>query len=170
MIKIYHKTATIKAEQFDGSKEMIDKYSIKKNATFELSDEPEEFQLPDEPEEFVTVPYEIETLEGYLKIDQGDWIATGVNDEHWPIADEVFKKEYAELPVIPDYAADWIEECKQENISIGDMLCSERRPEKIRDWMALTPGTYQFDYARYQKYQELIARAWLDGYQVEADK
>lgn len=72
--------------------------------------------------------------------------------------------------MIPDYAADWIEECKQENITLSDMLCSEKRPEQIRDWMALTPGTYQFDYARYQKYQELIARAWLDGYQVEEDK
>ena len=28
MIKIYRKTATIKAEQFDGSEEMADKYDI----------------------------------------------------------------------------------------------------------------------------------------------
>lgn len=28
MLKEYRKTATIKAEQFDGSKEMIEKYSI----------------------------------------------------------------------------------------------------------------------------------------------
>lgn len=149
MIKTYRKTATIKAEQFDGSNEMVNKYRI-------------------EYDEAYMVPFRIETLEGWTGIKVCDWIATGVNGNHLPIADEVFKKKYAELPVIPDYAADWIEECKQENISIGDMLCSERRPEKIRDWMALTPGTYQFDYARYQKYQELIARAWLDGYQVEA--
>lgn len=71
------------------------------------------------------------------------------------------------MPVIPKAVADWIEECKQKHISIGDMLCSERRPEQMRDWMALTPGTYQFDYARYQKYQELVARAWLYGYQLE---
>lgn len=151
MIKIYRKTTTIKAEQFDGSNEMADKYRIKYDEAFMGS-------------------FGIETLEGWIEIKACDWIATGVNGEHWLISDNVFRKTYDELPAIPDYAADWIEECKQENISLSDMLCSERRPEKIRDWMALTPGTYQFDYARYQKYQELVARAWLDGYQVEADK
>ena len=151
MIKIYRKTATIKAEQFDGSDEMIEKYNITP-------------PMPLDPD------YTINTLEGDMVIGVGDWVATGLNGEQWPISDDVFRKTYAELPAIPDYAADWIEECKQENISLGDMLCSERRPEQIRDWMALTPGTYQFDYARYQKYQELVARAWLDGYRVEADK
>lgn len=151
MIKTYRKTATIKAEQFDGSDKMVDRYELIDAGTILGTHHTELY------------------LTGSGKVDVGDWIATGVNGEHWPIADEVFKKTYAELPVIPDYAADWIEECKQENISLSDMLCSERRPEQIRDWMALTPGTYQFDYARYQKYQELIARAWLDGYQVEAD-
>lgn len=159
MIKTYRKIATISAEQFDGSDKQIKKYGIR----------------PPYPQEIGTITDEewrplLPTKEGLMTCHVGDWVATGVNGEHWPIYDDVFRKTYAELPAIPDYAADWIEECKQENISIGDMLCSERRPEQIRDWMALTPGTYQFDYARYQKYQELIARAWLDGYQVEADK
>lgn len=159
MIETYRKTTTIKAEQFDGSQKMIKKYGIEDSAESGYNDS-------DWEDEGLCIP----TKEGYLRIDNGDWIATGVNGEHWLISDNVFRKTYDELPAIPDYAADWIEECKQENISLGDMLCSERRPEQIRDWMALTLGTYQFDYARYQKCQELVARAWLDGYRVEAYK
>lgn len=149
MIKFYRKTATIKAEQFDGSDDMINKYHI-------------------EFDEAYVLPFRIETMEGWIGMAVGDWIATGINGEHWPIADDIFQKTHAELPVIPKAVADWIEESKQENISLSDMLCSERRPEKMRKWMmTFTPGTYQFDYAHYQKCQELIARAWLDGYQVE---
>lgn len=27
----------------------------------------------------------------------GDWVATGINGEHWPIADDIFKKTYVEV-------------------------------------------------------------------------
>lgn len=74
---------------------------------------------------------------------------------------------YAELPVVPQVVAEWIRKCKSDGASIGDMLCSENRPEQMRDWMALTPGTYIFDQQRYSKCQDLVARAWLDGYQIE---
>ncbi|KAF0343818.1 hypothetical protein GBO93_07150 [Pediococcus acidilactici] len=59
MLKEYHKTATIKAEQFDGSEEMMKEYGIQLNI--------------------------------------GDWIATGVNGEHWAIDGEIFKKTYEEV-------------------------------------------------------------------------
>lgn len=145
MIKVYRKTATIKAEQFDGTKQNADQLGLFKYRG----------------------SWYLETLEGSMLVTNGYWIATGVNVEHWPIADDVFKKTYAELPVIPKAVADWIEKCKHDGTSVGDMLCSERRPEKMRDWMALTPGTYEFNQRRYKEHQELVARAWLDGYTVE---
>lgn len=148
MIKTYRKTGTIQAEQFNGNDDMINKYHI-------------------EFDEAYVLPFRIETIKGWIGLAVGDWIETRGNGGHWPIADDVFRKTYAKLPVIPDYAADWIEECKQNNTTLSDMLCSEMRPERMHDWMASTPGTYQFDYAHYQKCQELVARAWLDGYQVE---
>jgi len=157
MIKIYRKTATIKAERFDGSAEMIDKYDI---INTQLASTAMGFEGA----------YFLPTLEGELRVNIGDWIATGVEDENWAIADDVFKQTYAELPVIPDYVSDWIQKCKNDGISVGDMLCSERRPEKMRDWMALTPGTYEFNQKRYKEYQELIARAWLDGFQTEEEE
>lgn len=157
MVKIYRKITAIQAEQFDGSQKMIKKYGIEDSAESGYNDS-------DWEDEGLCIP----TKEGYLRINNGDWVATGIDGEHWLISDEVFKKTYAELPVIPKFVADWIEECKQKHTPFSDMLCSERRPEQMRDWMASTPGTYQFDYARYQKYQELVARAWIDGYRVEA--
>lgn len=38
--------------------------------------------------------YRLKTLEGPMRLRNGDWIATGVNGEHWAIADDVFKKTY----------------------------------------------------------------------------
>ena len=151
MIKIYRKTVTIKAEQFDGSGETIKKYSITP-------------PMPLDPD------YTINTIEGDMVLGVGDWIATGINGEHWPIADDVFKRTYAELPVVPKEVADWIEKCKHDGTSVGGMLCYELQPEKVRDWIEHTPGTYDCNQRRYREHQELVARAWLDGYVVEEDK
>lgn len=147
MIKVYRKTGTIKAEQFDGSNEMMGKYNIAIGSGW-------------------VAPYRINTIEGWVGLQINSWIATGVNGEHWPITEEVFKKSYAELPVIPKAVADWIEKCKHDGTSVGDMLCYERQPEKVRDWIELTPGTYDFNQRRYAEHQDLVARAWLDGYTV----
>lgn len=89
MTKIYRKKGTIKAEQFDGSNEMVKKYHIKFN------------------DEYV-FPFRIETLRKWAGIAVGTWIATDINGEHWPIAEDIFKKTYVELPVIPNYVAEYI--------------------------------------------------------------
>ncbi len=78
MIKMYRKTATIKAEQFDGSNKMIEKYNITP-------------PMPLDPD------YTINTLEGDMVLGVGDWVATGIDGEHWPIADDIFKKTYVEV-------------------------------------------------------------------------
>ncbi|WCE42330.1 DUF1642 domain-containing protein [Lactiplantibacillus plantarum] len=133
MIKVYRKTATIKAEQFDGSNEMVDKY--------ELIDAGTMLGTHHSPELYLT---------GSGKVYVGDWIATGINGKHWLITEGVFKKEYAELPVIPKDWADMIEEYKANHC----------RLEKIfTDALILN----------YDE-QDVVARAWLDGYQVEEDK
>lgn len=79
MIKTYKKIATIQAEQFDGSQGMIEKYKITITQ-----------YVP-------TTMFELETLEGSLNLDIGNWIATGIKGEHWAIADDVFKATYEEF-------------------------------------------------------------------------
>lgn len=86
MLKKYSKTVTIKAEQFDGSEEMIKKYGIIKEA-FVIDD----WGTTDDYQ------YCLKTREGRLVVNIGDWIATGVEGEYWAIADEIFKKTYEEV-------------------------------------------------------------------------
>lgn len=74
MIKEYRKKTTIKAERFDGSDEMIEKYGIKDYGTGPVLDE----------------------LEGEFAIKTGDWIATGIDGERWAIAGDIFRRTYEE--------------------------------------------------------------------------
>ncbi len=139
MTKIYRKTGTIKAEQFDGSNEMVERYDM----GFQLAPNGKSGAI-------------IKTLEGDLLVHVGDWIATGANGEHWPIADDVFKKTYAELPLIPDYVAEYIEHTKSIDCDIWDAMHYFLRPDNIDEYMEDNPETF--------------ARAWLDGYVVEGHK
>ncbi|GAX07089.1 hypothetical protein IWT25_02437 [Secundilactobacillus pentosiphilus] len=75
----YRKTELIDAEQFDGSDEMVRKYDI---------EDAEKYG------HIYAQRFVIHTLEGDLSIDVGDWIATGIDGEHWPIADDIFKRTY----------------------------------------------------------------------------
>ncbi|KZU21330.1 hypothetical protein [Lactiplantibacillus plantarum] len=126
MIKFYRKTATIKAEQFDGTKQSADQLGLFKYRG----------------------GWYLETLEGSMLVSNGYWIATGVNGEHWAIADDVFKQTYAELPVIPRVWVDTIERFKANHYRLDEIF---------------TEWDWNYDE------QELIARAWLDGYVVEEE-
>ncbi len=145
MIKVYRKTATIKAEQFDGSNEMIDKY--------ELIDAGTMLGTHHSPELYLT---------GSGKVDVGDWIATGVNGEHWTIADDVFKQTYAELPVIPKAVADYMKDYKNPiNLSFHSALY-----EAFDDLFAASQDVEHW----IEHNSDVFARAWLDGYVVEEDE
>ncbi|ASI64901.1 hypothetical protein ALX04_004735 [Lactiplantibacillus plantarum subsp. plantarum] len=141
-MKIYCKTATINAEQFDGSDNMVNKY--------ELIDAGTMLGTHHSPELYLT---------GSGKINVGDWIATGVNGEHWAIADEVFKKTYAELSVIPENVAYIIKQAKKGDYKLG--------------WVfhATYLGLWRVSVGNWiRTHADTVARAWLDGYTVEEDK
>lgn len=82
MIKTYRKTATIEAEQFDGSAEMINSYQIGIPRSGYIGHKPS---------------YILYTLEGAMNLEVGDWIVTSVKGERWVIADDVFKASYVEV-------------------------------------------------------------------------
>ena len=76
----YRKKTTIKAEQFNGSIEMMQEYGIKADP---------------EAAYFAGFPlYTIPTKEGKMTIHEGDWIATGIDGEHWAIANDIFHRTY----------------------------------------------------------------------------
>lgn len=156
MIKIYRKTTTIKAEQFD---------EVKWQSVYNDSHNPEEWDFEarklgiDHYHGYFIIP----TCEGDMRIHDGDWIATGINGEHWPIADDIFKKTYAELPVIPKAVADWIELGKSKRVSFDTALLLTLYENKKTDGNELARWIMHGNLAT-------VARAWLDGYQVEADE
>lgn len=73
MLHEYRKKTTIKAEQFDGTDEMIKRYSIH---VFNPNLAKNTFFL------------------GINKLSIGDWIATGIDGEHWAISQEIFERTY----------------------------------------------------------------------------
>ncbi|AYM03592.1 DUF1642 domain-containing protein [Levilactobacillus brevis] len=146
MIKTYRKTATIKAERFDDSEEMVHRYELGHRRD---NEKPWLDQTT------------IWTLEGEMQVIKGDWLVSGVNGEHWPIADDVFKKSYAELPVIPKYVTDAIRVWKQRYTGLEQILGQAYQLETMR-----SQGSEVINWIMAGNV-ELFARAWLDGYQVK---
>ena len=79
MIKEYRKKETIKAEQFTADPKQVFKYDI----------------FPDDNGS--GFDYFFPTKEGDMKINKGDWIATGEDGEHWAIADDIFQRTYEKV-------------------------------------------------------------------------
>lgn len=75
MLHEYRKKTTIKAEQFDGSDEMIKKYDI---STRSLDDD---------------VWFDLYTVDGPMELIKGDWIIGG-NGKYWFIPDDIFRRAY----------------------------------------------------------------------------
>lgn len=100
----------------------------------------------------------IPTKEGDMRIHDGDWIATGVNGEHWPVKDEIFKKTYKKLPKLTRSVSQYLEHCK-ERWNLNDAFLNAEY---------LVPnnnGALEvFDYL--SEHPEDFSRAWLDGYEV----
>ena len=79
MLHTHRKTALIEAEQFDGSIKQITRYKVHIVGPTSRGDT-SYFLLP--------------TKKGNMKLNVGDYIATGVDGEHWAIAPEIFEKTY----------------------------------------------------------------------------
>lgn len=99
----YRKTATVKAERFwpvDNDK--IDYYRAKYGITQlgDLSDDEISSLKPTAGTQVCYMgddSYVIPTLEGNMTINNGDWILTGVDGEHWAVKYEIFNKTYEKV-------------------------------------------------------------------------
>lgn len=61
-------------------------------------------------------------------------------------------------PVIPQFVADWIEEGRKHCEDVSDLFGFDFTNEEIGNWFLQ------------EKPFDLVARAWLDGYEVEKEK
>jgi hypothetical protein len=66
------------------------------------------------------------------------------------------KPQEPQKPVVPQFVAEWIEECKSE----GVYLCTAMSNDKSKTFYWLDT----------KEKQDIFARAWLDGYEVETEK
>lgn len=82
MLHEYRRKTTIKAERFDGSTKQISRYKVHIVGPTSWGDK-SYFLLP--------------TKEGNMKLNVGDWVATGIDGEHWAIADDIFRRTYEEV-------------------------------------------------------------------------
>lgn len=164
MIKVYRKTATIKAEQFDGGQKRVFGYRVIPSSMIDaITGMPAYYwilinDVKPEPDDDFTVD-DVEVV-----FEVGDWIIKEP-DEIKAIKNDVFKQTYAELPVIPKNVANYLTYCKRANTTIGTSLSGNivlfshaRSHDMIHDILSwLCPSDNQ----------DLFARAWLDGYVVE---
>ncbi len=79
MLHKYKKIVPIEAEQFDGSTKQIARYKVHIVGPTSCGDA-SYFLLP--------------IKEGNMKIDKGDYIATGVDGEHLAIDQDIFERTY----------------------------------------------------------------------------
>ena len=103
----YIKTGTTEFEQFD---------ETEWNRIYHNCGDPDEWEAKasklgvDRYHGYFVIP----TKEGDMRIHDGDWIATGVDDEHWAVKDEIFKRTYKKLPLIPEYVVQLIKRSQPE--------------------------------------------------------
>lgn len=104
--------------------------------------------------------------EVYFEI--GDWIVDEA-DEIKVMTDDIFKKTYAELPTINKGVAHLIELTKQDGKSLGDTFV-DYAPKQLTDTDEDMISNWVHDTKNKTVLSNKLARAWLDGYQVEEDK
>ncbi|MGA3408848.1 hypothetical protein [Lactiplantibacillus pentosus] len=149
-MKFYRKQP-IEAEQFDGSQTSLFGYEVMPDSLLDaLTGEPAYYSIliddfEPEPDDFPD--------DNEVSFEIGDWIVNEA-DEIKVMADDVFKKTYAELPVISEKLDSYIQLYKRNNYGITDMLYD------LTDEVCPDANLTKDD----------IARAWLDGYQVEGHK
>lgn len=66
-------------------------------------------------------------------------------------------------PVVPQYVADWYDVCK-ENLAIG--LYTAMNPDFLKQW---NKSDELICWIKKARNQDIFARAWVDGYEVEEE-
>lgn len=81
---------------------------------------------------------------------EGAWVGNQLKD-----ADKI--RQELNKPVIPQFVADWIEEGRKYCKDVSDLFDFDFTNEEIGNWFLQ------------EKPFDLVARAWLDGYEVEKE-
>ena len=72
--------------------------------------------------------------------------------------DLIEKLDEPQKPIVPQFVADWIEEGRKHCKDVSDLFGFDFTNEEVGNWF-LQENPF-----------DLVARAWLDGYEVEEEK
>ncbi|EAC6607245.1 DUF1642 domain-containing protein [Listeria monocytogenes] len=90
------------------------------------------------------------------------WVDLKVSDLSWFFRklEDVVKVKEPELIAVPRFAADWLNHCKQREYDLACLLDYGNAgiPDEMYEWLISSADN-----------QGLLARAWLDGYEVEKE-
>ncbi|MBO4126514.1 DUF1642 domain-containing protein [Streptococcus suis] len=81
-----------------------------------------------------------------------------------PIIDIVYQIHELQKVVVPKFAAEWIEGCKRSGWHLQKVLSRLDDDEKVGDW------AYDENDDLIPEKVDMIARAWLDGYDIEKER
>ena len=81
---------------------------------------------------------------------EGAWVGNQLKD-----ADKI--RQELNKPVIPQFVADWIEEARKSCKDVADLFDFDFTNEEVGKWFMQ------------ERPFDLVARAWLDGYEVEKE-
>ena len=82
---------------------------------------------------------------------------------------EIEKLDEPEKVVIPRFVAEWIEECQKRGLGLGQALDYgnlDIMPHEMKEYIKFNFSKLGCGHDK----QELVARAWIDGYEVEKEK
>lgn len=102
-------------------------------------------------------------IEKYKKL-EGVWDAEGAELARQIFLQDLEQLDEPETVKIPQMVADWIDVCK-DNLAIG--LYIAMNPDFLKQW---NKNDELICWIRKISNQELFARAWLGGYEVEQEK
>lgn len=108
--------------------------------------------------DYGTLKYKAGYEQGKL---EGEWVGQQLKD-----ADKI--RQELNRPTVPQFMADWINYCKNTNVTLVRALLVEE--------LDFFNYANQDDFAKLKEFlkvennQEIFARAWLDGYTVEKEK
>jgi hypothetical protein len=152
----YIKTVPIEAEQFDGSEAMIDKYGMMDVGTMNGSQHSDQIIIP--------------TLTGGVHVLDGDWITTEKGGDHSVVdGNDNFEQMFKKLPVIPRAIANAIEEYRDKFGSAKGLLTlilDMDRPWTL-DTLVTVAAMPELTIHEFINKTDVLARAWLDGYEIE---
>ena len=97
-----------------------------------------------------------ELIKRYEEVIDYGYLEDKVKNVYIEIVKSLDQLDEPQNPVIPQFVADWIEECKDDDFHLfGAMEGISSNQKKLDYWF------------REDDNMELFARAWLDGYTVE---